>query len=71
MGWVTCIGSCYGCGRAFTFNPACVPSLTIDGERRPFCANCIEAANVRRKSSGLPPLVPRPQAYEAASEGDM
>lgn len=69
MGYLLCTGSCYGCGRLFTFNPDYVPSLTIEGERRPFCGSCVERANVVRETKGLALLTIHPEAFEPLPEG--
>jgi hypothetical protein len=69
-GVVFVLGDCYGCRRLFTYNPFRVPSLTIQGERRPFCINCLERVNPRRIANGLAPLVALPGAYEPADESE-
>lgn len=70
MGFVTAISPCWGCQRTFMYNPFRVPSLTIEGARRPFCRDCIERGNVKRKELGLDPIVPLPGAYDSAEEGE-
>jgi hypothetical protein len=74
MGYMFVFGTCFGCGRAFTFNPDHVPSIPIrkdgtigaDGDRQPICATCIAYANEKRKASGLPLWTVHPDAYEPA-----
>lgn len=64
-GYVQCFGPCYQCHTPFSYSPTYVPSLTVAGERVPFCRSCIEAANPIRVAKGLAPIVPHPMAYEA------
>jgi len=64
MGYLYAHGFCYRCHQPFAFNPYLVPSLTIDGEKRPFCQLCIDAVNPTRIRNGLEPIVPLPGAYE-------
>ena len=64
MGWMFVLGECYHCRRLFTFNAELVPSVTINGRREPFCADCVELANPVRIANGLDPIVPHPDAYE-------
>jgi hypothetical protein len=64
MGWMVAISACYGCGRAFSYNPDLVPSVVVDGVRKSICPNCVEEANPRRIANGLEPIVPLPGAYE-------
>jgi hypothetical protein len=71
MGYVQCIGPCAACKKVFAYNPDKVPSLTIDGERKPFCRECIEHANVIRKATGYEPIVPLPGAYGPADENEI
>jgi hypothetical protein len=71
MGYVQCIGPCVACKKVFAYNPQRVPSLTIDGERKPICRECVERANPRRIAGGLDPIVPLPGAYEPADENEI
>ena len=71
MGYVLCTSRCFSCGNLFSYNPNLVPSLTINGEREPFCLSCVEAANPTRIKNGLAPIVPAAGAYEACSEEDL
>ena len=71
MAYVTCASRCYSCGNLFNYNPNLVPSITIDGERQPFCLNCVEAANPVRIQNGLLPIVPLPGAYEPCEENEL
>jgi hypothetical protein len=70
-GWVFTYGVCYGCGRAFSFNPHRVPSIRVDGDRRPICRDCVERVNPVRVKNGLEPIVPLPDAYEAIPEEEL
>ena len=71
MGFVFCTGYCFGCGCVFSFNPTTVPSIRIDGDRRPICRACVDLANPKRIANGLDPIVPAPDAYEACDEGEL
>jgi len=71
MGYAICTSACYGCKRLFSYNPLRVPSLRIDGIKEPFCQDCISRANVARKTKGLDPLVPHPDAYSPCDEGEL
>lgn len=77
-GYVFAFGSCWSCGRPFTFDPDRVPSIPVDSvthlppdlggdatraQREPICERCIERANVKRKANGLDPIVVLPGAY--------
>jgi hypothetical protein len=64
MAWMSVLGQCIGCGRMFTFNAERVPSIVVNGEREPVCANCVVHYNSIRERNGLPPIVPLPGAYE-------
>ena len=65
MGFMTAMGSCFGCGRLFSFNPDRVPSITPPGgTREPVCKDCVARANVIRAKNGAPLIVPVPGAYE-------
>jgi hypothetical protein len=68
MGYVFVMSSCYGCGRVFSFHPNKVPSVTVEGMRRPICLPCVERVNPMRAKNGLPLIVPLPGAYEADDE---
>ena len=58
------IGTCWGCGKMFSFNPNRVPSIRVEGERQPVCLDCITATNEKRKEMGVD-LFPIPtDAYE-------
>lgn len=64
-GYMLALGPCFGCQRTFSFNPELVPSITVDGERRPVCRSCVERVNPKRAANGLPPIVPPRGAYDA------
>jgi hypothetical protein len=72
-GFVMAHGFCFGCGRAFSFNPMRVPSIrpTPDLPREPVCRACVDLANMRRRDTGLPLIVPHPEAYEPCAEVDL
>lgn len=64
MAWETVTGPCFACGRLFTFNAERVPSIRIEGVRRPVCWECMAAANAKREAQGLAPHPILPGAYE-------
>jgi len=63
-GWVVVLSPCFGCGRTFGYNPHLVPSVVVQGDRQPVCADCVERVNPRRVANGLEPIRPLPSAYE-------
>jgi hypothetical protein len=71
MGYVSCMSACIGCKRIFSYNPVRVPSITINGKREPICAFCVTIVNPQRIANGLEPIVPFPDAYEAADEYEV
>jgi len=71
MGYVMCTSPCFGCGQIFSYNPMRVPSIPIDGDRKPICRTCVERVNPRRVANGLPPIVPFPDAYEPCDESEL
>jgi hypothetical protein len=71
MGYAFALSPCFACERLFTCNPARVPSVLVDGVRRPVCQDCVERANRQRDERGLPPIEVPPGAYEAAEEGEL
>lgn len=72
MGYVQALGHCALCGAVFTFNPLRVPSVRIDGSRRPVCERCVTTRiNPARRSQGLEDLVVAPDAYEAIHEEEL
>lgn len=71
MGFISCTSYCYGCHQLFSYNPARVPSIPIDGDRKPICLDCVNRANPLRIAKGLPPIVPLPGAYEPADESEI
>lgn len=60
MGYMTGYGECFGCHKLFTFNPTSVPSY----HDAPICRDCIERANAKRKTMGLPLWPVASDAYE-------
>ena len=72
MGYALVIGSCYTCGRTFSFNPVRVPSIRDDkGVRQPVCKSCIDRANPQRIANGLPPITYSEDAYTFCEEGKL
>jgi len=66
MPFMFVIGCCVACGARITFNPHCVPSLRVNGEREPICASCHARWNeIHRVSKGIAPEPIHPDAYEA------
>lgn len=70
-GFVLVHSQCFGCGQPFAFNPAKVPSININGERYPVCAECVDLANEIRHTNGLPLIVPHADAYEPMPESEL
>ena len=71
MGYAFVISYCIGCRRLFSFNPIRVPSILVNGVRKPVCAACIWVANPKRIANGLEPVIPAPDAYEAVDESEL
>jgi hypothetical protein len=71
MGYVFAMGPCANCRRHFSFNPATVPSIRINGVREPICRSCVDRANPLRRANGLPEIVPAPDAYDACDENEL
>lgn len=71
MGYAMALSPCVGCGRPFAYNPVRVPSLRVDGERKPVCLSCVERANPARIRNGLEPIIPAPDAYEPVDEREL
>lgn len=71
MGFVFCIAPCVSCGAPLSFNPNLVPSVRVQGEKRPVCRTCIENANNIRKTKGLELLVILPGAYGSCPEEEL
>jgi hypothetical protein len=65
MGYMTAMSACFGCNRLFSYNPERVPSIRVNGEREPICAECVARANPERAKNGLELIVPLPGAYDA------
>lgn len=70
-GYVFVMAPCYCCGLIFSFNPDRVPSIVVDGEREPICADCVERVNPQRVANKLEPIVPLPGAYGPAEAGSI
>ena len=71
MGYALAMGSCFGCGRTFAFNPMKVPSITVESSREPICRQCVDRVNPQRIAGGLEPIVPAADAYEACAEEEL
>jgi hypothetical protein len=71
MGYVSIIGSCFACGRLFSFSPTKVPSIVVEGRREPLCEACVVRANELRAANGQPLIVPLPGAYDADDEAEV
>mgnify|MGYP000258131711 CR=1 FL=1 len=71
MGYVLAYGNCINCGTLFSFNPAKVPSIRVDGVREPVCRTCIEQANEVRRAAGITELTILPDAYEPCEENEL
>jgi hypothetical protein len=61
---VQAMEACVLCGRPFLFNPHAVPSVNVQGVRRPMCRDCVDVVNAKRVAAGLDPFTIRPDAYE-------
>lgn len=67
-GYAICLGACCACGRVMQFNPVLVPSLRVDGEKRPVCRRCVE----KWKSMHPDVHFEIPEgAYEPVEEGEL
>lgn len=65
MGYMFVIAPCYCCKTVFTFNASLVPSIRIEGDRKPICRYCVERVNPIRKKNGLAAIQILPGAYDA------
>jgi hypothetical protein len=70
-GYAFIVGACVGCGKMMTFHPHKVPSLRVDGDRKPVCRTCIEVANPKRIANGLDAFVIPDGAYEPCPEEEL
>lgn len=70
-GYVLAFGPCCGCGQVFGFNPARVPSITINGTREPVCRSCFERRQTFREQNGLAREPLAHDAYDAAQEHEI
>jgi len=71
MGYAMCFSDCFACHKMFGFNPNTVPSIPIDGDRKPICLECVEKANPMRVKNGLDLIIVREGAYEAIDEREL
>ena len=72
-GFILAYSACFACGRTFAYNPRRVPSIrpALELPPEPVCRACVELANQRRKATGLPLIVPLPDAYEPLPEAEL
>ena len=77
-GYAIILGTCYLCGRSFTFNPHRVPSYDPHFDnpselpgRQPICESCIRFVNARRTSTGLEPWPVYADSYEAIPASEL
>jgi hypothetical protein len=74
-GYMIVFGDCFGCGRAFGFNPNFVPSIRVNakrepdpaGSKEPICGACMARANAKRVEMGEAPHPIHPEAYAPES----
>jgi hypothetical protein len=71
MGVFHMLAPCLVCGKPFTFHPHKVPSVRVEGVRRPVCWACIERANIKRRVMGMPLIKVLPGAYDPADESEL
>ena len=71
MGYAMVTSSCFGCKQLFSYNPHRVPSIRIEGVRKPVCRPCVEMVNPTRETNGLDPIPLHPEAYEPIHEGEL
>ena len=71
MGYAMAVSACFGCGRAFGYNPHKVPSIPIKGVKQPICRMCVERVNPMRKANGVPEIIPDPEANEMIPEEEL
>lgn len=68
MSFVSCVGTCYVCGRMVSFHPNKVPSFK--GE--PICKACVDnKINPKRIAKGVPPITYDSDAYLGADESEI
>lgn len=57
-------GRCCICRHRFIYDPALVPATTVISDKlEPVCQTCLRSVNEKRKSKGLPAVIPKPGAY--------
>jgi hypothetical protein len=71
MGFVSCLGTCFGCNRPFSYNPVKVPSIRVDGVKHAVCGDCMARRNEVRVEAGLKPDPIDPEAYTACDESEV
>lgn len=71
-GYAFIMGPCVACRRMIAYHPHKVPSLVVNGERRPLCEDCFNRWNeIHRTSQGLPAEPLNPDAYEPCPEEQL
>ena len=71
MGYAIVTSACFGCGNIFSYNPHKVPSIRVEGDRKPLCRVCVETANPIRVENGLDPINILPGAYDPIDEHEL
>lgn len=71
MGVALVMSECFGCKRAFMYNPIHVPSLRVKNVRQPVCLDCVNKVNPVRIKNGLAPIIPHRDAYEPCDESEL
>lgn len=71
-GYVTSMGDCGSCHKAFMFNPIRVPSFRFNGkDKEPICESCIIIINEKREERGLELWPIANDAYEGCREEEL
>jgi len=72
MGYAIMFAPCFTCDEIFGFNPIRVPSLMVEGERRPICLDCHTQLNELREQKGVPKWPPpHADAYSPVNEHEL
>lgn len=65
MAYMSVLGECAVCHKAFYYNADKVPSTSVfTGTREPVCRSCMDLLNERRKNLGIEPFPILDGAYE-------
>lgn len=71
-GYAYIISPCINCGTIIHYHPHKVPSIRVNGNREPLCANCAGEWNrIHRTSKGLPAIPIDPEAYQPCPEHEL